>query len=177
MLCFFDVFLGLVSHFDDITVRSMRALYSTTEEWDKLVRESGGSSSLKNLNNAGLPLSVETEKKILLAFQTLIKIELNEKETTVEEDIKILSEFEDSKLRNSVNNGNKKNKKEKVAKTGFAGNEKENEILLEKSVVNKIERELEIDPSGYYSDGEFAALTFRIEKKKILLDALEKAEI
>ena len=100
-----------------------------------------------------------------------------EKETTVEEDIKILSEFEDSKLRNSVNNGNQKNKKEKVAKTGFAGNEKENEILLEKSVVNKIERELEIDPSGYYSDGEFAALTFRIEKKKILLDALEKAEI
>ena len=85
-------FLGLVSHFDDITVRSMRALYSTTEEWDKLVRESGGSSSLKNLNNAGLPLSVETEKKILLAFQTLIKIELNEKETTGEEDIKILSE-------------------------------------------------------------------------------------
>ena len=30
--------LGLVSHFDDITVRSMRALYSTEEEWYTLVK-------------------------------------------------------------------------------------------------------------------------------------------
>ena len=65
-------------------------------------------------------------------------------------------------------------------KKGFAGKDKgdnEKDSSSEKIQINKIDRELEIDPSGFYSDGEFAALTFRIEKKKILFDALEIAEI
>ena len=168
--------LGLVSHFDDITVRSMRALYSTEEEWYTLVKQSGGDKNLKSLNNVGLPLSQATEKKIFTALRTMIKLELDEKETSLSEDMKLLEEYENVRAKG----GNKKNKKEKnVMKKGFAGKDKEIEkdSSLEKIQMNKIERELEVDPSGFYGDGEFAALTFRIEKKKILLDALEKVEI
>lgn len=174
--CFYLFSIGLASHFDDISVRSMRALYSTTDEWNTLIKQSGGEKELKSLNNVGLPLSKETEKKIFTAFQTMIKLELEEKETSLEEDIVLLAENENTRSKS----GDKKNRKDKnIMKKGFAGKEKENEkdILIEKTQMNKIERELDVDPSGFYSDGEFAALTFRIEKKKILLDALEKTEI
>ena len=155
----------------------MRALYSTEEEWSTLVKESGGDKNLKSLNNVGLPLSKATEKRIFTALRTMIKLELDEKETSLSEDMELLVEYENVRSKG----GNKKNRKEKtVMKKGFAGKDKgenEKDSSSEKIQINKIERELEVDPSGFYSDGEFAALTFRVEKKKILSDALEIAEI
>lgn len=49
---------SIISHFDDITVRSIRALYSSPQEWDLLVKQSGDSGTLQNLNRLGMHLCI-----------------------------------------------------------------------------------------------------------------------
>lgn len=182
---------GLITHFDDITVRSMRALYSSEEEWDTLVKQSGGSADLKSLNNLGTPLSASTEDKVSKALNALVRLELSRKPTSVEDDIKELEEL--VSRQNVVGKKSKggvsiREKKEKdISRKGFGGKaeivdvlevedmaerEREKKILVKK--VEKSDISVEIDPSGFYNDIEFAALTFRIQKKNLLLDALAK---
>jgi Rubisco LSMT substrate-binding len=171
---------GLASHFDDVTVRSMRALYCTAEEWNTLVKQSGGTSDLMSLNNAGVPLSADTEAKIFKAFSALLRLELAEKPTSLEEDMIALSEL--NNRQNIVSNKESLKAKKGVttsSKKGFQSQQLEEEKIDSGEVLKKIVKKkdsVEIDPSGFYSDGEFAALTFRIEKKKILMDALLKSE-
>jgi Rubisco LSMT substrate-binding len=175
----FDFIVGLASHFDDVTVRSMRALYCTTEEWNTLVKQSGGTSDLMSLNNAGVPLSADTEAKIFKAFNALLRLELAEKPTSLDEDMAALSEL--NKKENVVTSKDSLKAKKSVttsSKKGFQSQQLEEEKIdseILKKIVNKKDS-VEVDPSGFYSDGEFAALTFRIEKKKILMDALLKSE-
>ena len=170
---------GLASHFDDVTVRSMRALYSTTDEWNALVKQSGSNTDLRSLNNAGVPLSAETERRIYSAFTTLIRLELAEKSTSIEADMVSLSEL--SSKQNTVSSKDSIKGKKGIttsSKKGFQSpqldEEKVDTEIIKKTVKNK--DMLEVDPSGFYSDGEYAALTFRIEKKKILMDALLKLD-
>lgn len=171
---------GLASHFDDVTVRSMRALYSTTDEWNALVKQSGGNTDLRSLNNAGVPLSAETERKIYSAFTTLIRLELAEKPTSIEEDMVSLLEF--SNKQNTVSSKNSIKGKKGITtspKKGFQSPQQLDEEKVDTEVIKKVVKNkdtLEVDPSGFYSDGNYAALTFRIEKKKILMDALLKLE-
>jgi Rubisco LSMT substrate-binding len=174
----FDYFEGLASHFDDVTVRSMRALYCTTEEWNTLVKQSGGTSDLMSLNNAGVPLSADTEAKIFKAFNALLRLELAEKPTSLDEDMIALSELNNKQ--NIVTSKDSLKGKKGVttsSKKGFQSQQLEDE-KIDSEVLKKIVKKkdsVEVDPSGFYSDGEFAALTFRIEKKKILMDALLKS--
>lgn len=160
---------NIISHFDDITVRSIRALYSSPEEWDLLVKQSGDGSSLQTLNRLGVSLSSTTEQNIASVMYSLIRLELQEKATTVEEDAQLLLGLEKLRI------GNVQTKKLDIEtkktvepnKKGF-GDEKQVKNLKTKTLQLK---EVKIDPSGYYRDQDFAALTFRMEKKKILLEA------
>lgn len=170
---------GLASHFDDVTVRSIRALYSTTDEWNTLVKQSGGNTDLRSLNNAGVLLSAETERKIYSAFSALIRLELAEKPTSIEEDMVSLLEL-NNKQNTASSKDSIKGKKgiTTSSKKGFQSQQLDEE-KVDTEVIKKIVKNkdtLEVDPSGFYSDGEYAALTFRIEKKKILMDALLKLE-
>lgn len=181
---------GLISHFDDITVRSMRALYSSAEEWDVIVKQSGGSSDLNSLNNLGTPLSADTEGKVSKALNALVRLELARKPTSVEDDVK---ELEGLVSKQSVNGKKSKgdsirDKKDKDAsRKGFGGKAEGADVVdgegageVEKRElakrIEKKENSAELDPSGFYNDIEFAALTFRIQKKNLLLDALTKSE-
>ena len=174
---------GLASHFDDITVRSMRALYCSTTEWKELVKLSGGTSSLKSLNNAGARLSAETEMTVNKALQSLIRIELAEKVTTLEEDNLELSELESSRFsaasgKKGKNDSTKERKEKDTMKKGFGSkSDSETDTVKIDTAIRSDKREasVEVDPSGIYSDGDYAALTFRIQKKKILIDALLEA--
>ena len=176
---YYNTVEGLASHFDDVTVRSMRALYSTTDEWNALVKQSGGNSDLRSLNNAGLPLSAETEGKVYSALNALIRLELAEKPTSLEEDMGALREL--NNRQNVVNVKDSLKAKKGVTtspKKGFQSQQLDEE-KVDVEVLKKIVKNtdsVEVDPSGFYSDGEYAALTFRIEKKKILVDALLKLE-
>ena len=143
---------------------------------------SGGSSSLKSLNNAGAKLSAETEMTVNKALQSLIRIELAEKVTTLEEDNLELSELESSRMSAASAKRGKydttKERKEKDAtKKGFGSKtDSETDTVKVDTAIRSDRREasIEVDPSGIYSDGDFAALTFRIQKKKILIDALQE---
>jgi hypothetical protein len=103
---------------------------------------------------------------------SLIRLELQEKSTTLEEDAELLTTLENlqrgtqSKKLEIEPKKIESNKKIK----GF-GDEKPSKNLKTKILPQK---DMKIDPSGYYRDQDFAALTFRIEKKKILTEALSK---
>ena len=49
---------GLLARFDDVTVRALRALFATEEEWKSI-------GTLKNMENLNKPLSMETEESWL----------------------------------------------------------------------------------------------------------------
>ena len=157
----------------------MRALYSTTDEWNALVKQTGSTSDLRSLNNAGVPLSAETEAKIFNALNVLIRLELAEKPTSLEDDMVSLLELNDRQ--NIVSSKDSRKVKKGVPtspKKGFQSQQLDDEkvdVEVLKKIV-KYEDTVKVDPSGFYSDGEYAALTFRIEKKKILVDALLKLE-
>jgi hypothetical protein len=162
---------SITSHFDDITVRSMRALYSTPTEWDLLVKESGG-GGLQNLNRLGVPLSDSTEKSLVAVLTAIIRLELSEKETSFEEDSQLLRQLQSNVNKNKIDKIDKIDLKKldnEENKKGFGSSKEKVKSKSKTSLQDKVA----IDPSGSYSDLQFTALTFRIEKKKILMEALE----
>lgn len=76
----------LLNHFDDITVRAMRALYCTPEEWQKL-------GTLTSLDALGVPLSSSTEKAVATALADIVRFELSAKATTLEDDMALLAQL------------------------------------------------------------------------------------
>jgi hypothetical protein len=181
---------GLISHFDDITVRSMRALYSSAEEWDALVKQSGGTSDLNSLNNLGTPLSAGTEGKVSKALGALVHLELARKPTSVEEDVKELDELAGRQSvtgKKSKGDSIREKKEKDISRKGFGGKADVADFVQGEGAGEGDKRELvkrmeikensaELDPSGFYNDIEFAALTFRIQKKNLLLEALAMSE-
>jgi hypothetical protein len=172
----------------------MRALYSSAEEWDALVKQSGGTSDLNSLNNLGTPLSASTEGKVSNALGTLVRLELARKPTIMEEDVKELDDLigrqrqrQSGSAKKSKGDSMREKKDKDVSRKGFGGKEEgadvvegegagegEKRELLQR--IEKQENSAELDPSGFYNDIEFAALTFRIQKKSLLLDALAMSE-
>lgn len=123
--------------YDDISVRCLRALYSTTDEWNSL--------KLDSLERLGVTLSSETENKVEKACATIAQLELESKPTSIQDDLITLKELN--------NNDNSK---------GFSSNKITNNIK---------NNDDDIDPSGVFKDSKIAALSFCIEKKKLLLEA------
>ena len=135
---------GLIDNFDDITVRAMRALYSSPEEWEQIVV----SGQLPSLDNLGTVLSTKTEQAITIALADILRLELQQKTTTLDDDMQIINDM-----------------RVKIAQS--SSNDKDS-VMSNSSA---------LDPSGLYSSSDFAALSFRIQKKKILSDALQKASL
>ena len=77
---------SVTSRFDELSVRAVRALYSSPAEWEQAF-SSSLSSSTYNLDRLGSPLSRETERKVEAALRSLLSAELAAKPTTLEEDV------------------------------------------------------------------------------------------
>lgn len=117
--------------FDEVTVRTVRALVCTSSEWTAL---EAGNSAL-SLEALATPLSPATEDKILEVLRVFATNELASKPTTLADDLETRS----------------------TALSSSRDNYKE---------LNTV------DPSGVFSDSFVAALSFRIEKKRLLEEIL-----
>jgi hypothetical protein len=137
----------LTDNFDDITIRAMRALYSSPEEWNLIVGDGG---SLSSLDTLGTPLSATTEQTVSIALRDVIRMELSQKSTPLEEDLQLKET-----MRNQGPSPSPDSK-------GFG----------EKRLKAPM-RSMSTNPSGLYSYNGFAALSFRIEKKILLQNALD----
>ena len=113
---------SLTDKFDDVTVRALRVLYSSSEEWDAL----GAAGRLASLDALGAPLSAQTEKMVTIALSDIVRLELQEKATSLEDDLAKLQQLRAAAA-----------------------------------------------PVAPYSD--VAAVAFRVQKKKLLSDALKSA--
>ena len=138
---------GITDNFDDITVRAMRALYSSPEEWEQITIN----GQVPSLDNLGTVLSTNTEQAISIALTDILRLELQQKTTSLDEDMRIMNDMRVKITTISQPSSNDK------------------EFVMSKSSA--------LDPSGMYSSSDFAALSFRIQKKKILSDALQKTSL
>jgi len=132
---------GTIARFDSVTSRAVRALYASPAEWQALVSSADG--KIGNLERLGTLLSPQTEAMVAQALRKLASCELASKATTIEQDEGFLL---------SKSGG--------VTK-GFGG--------VGSGIVPG--REAAAGPSGSFSDALTAAITFRIEKKKLLREA------
>lgn len=126
----------ILNHVDEITLRSLRLLYSTEIEWKSIIQK----PTYEILEYLELELSELTELKISKAIKEIIMIELNSKETSIEQDITELSRLQ----------------KSDPIKKGFS----EQKSNLSSKITS--------NPSGIFERRDLSALTFRIEKKNLL---------
>jgi len=85
------------SHFDDVTVRSLRALLCSTDEWRLLFP--GPSTTAEEevtLERLGPPRSVETERLVAAALAMILRMELEDKPTTLVDDVSLLAALQAS---------------------------------------------------------------------------------
>ena len=75
---------SILAYFDDVTVRSCRALLCSPEEWQSMNPANG-------LQATAAPLSYETESKIESLLRELCRCELYSKPTTLDQDVKFLT--------------------------------------------------------------------------------------
>jgi hypothetical protein len=136
-----DTVQGINSRFDDVTVRTLRALYASESEWNSLV---DNGNNLRNLEKLGQTLSADTEAAIASALRAFAAMELRNKKTTLEADVKLLQTLQGG----SSTTG------------GFSSTSKE-----------KADSRTGITPSGVFEDATICAVAFRVEKKSLLSDA------
>lgn len=152
--------------FDDVTVRSLRLFFASTEEWLSVVKVTGGgASSPLSLGTLGVPLSAATEARVNHALRLFAQYELQSKPTALEEDYAILASLDASSgsAEGSTERAVASSKKPKGGGRGKGG-------FGQKSDGEKVAAPV-MDPSGKYSDEYFTAVNFRIEKKKLLVEA------
>jgi hypothetical protein len=142
---------SITQHFDDVTVRCMRAFLCTESEWMSITSSSGGVASLKNLD---LSLSSETEVKVSQALCCLARLELASKPTSLDEDLATLTRLENPSSASQSERGFSKDSKPKKATTSASN-------------------VTPVDPSGSFRDSEYAITAFRIEKKRLLAEAID----
>lgn len=136
-----DKELDARNHFDAITVRCLRMLYASTDEWSNISQMDSG-TIIQRLEN---PLLMETETKLKKALEAIISTELEDKSSKLSEDIQALNIGEENQT--SGFSKSKKNKKgDKV-----------------------------VDPSGEYVDSKRTILRFRIAKKTLLNQFINKS--
>lgn len=153
---------GVSSHFDDITVRSLRALLCSPEEWrllfpsysaagdkDEEKKDEDDEKEKVSLERLGLPGSPETERLVSAALAMILSMELEGKPTTLTEDLSSLASLQASSSppRATAAPGD-------VAAGGGG------------------EQEEEVNPSGRFSIVELSTLKFRIEKKMLLQEGI-----
>ena len=136
-----DTVQGINSRFDDVTVRTLRALYASESEWNSLV---DNGNNLRNLEKLGQTLSADTEAAIASALRAFAAMELRNKKTTLEADVKLLQTLQGG----SSTTG------------GFSSTSKE-----------KADSSTGVTPSGVFEDAAICAVAFRVEKKSLLSDA------
>jgi len=144
--------------FDDVSTRCLRALYASAQEW-QLVTDSRGMLALDALH---APLSAQTEKAVRRAQGQLAQLELESKASRLEDD--------EAQLRVMVS-GRSKDKSGGVVgsfSVGFGGESPSKVVERAKSSVRTAST---VDPSGRFKDTLYTAVAFRIEKKKLLLEA------
>ena len=137
---------GTIARFDSVTTRSLRALYSSQAEWAELVASSG---RIGNLERLGAPLSPQTEKLVASALRSLASLELASKPTTLEEDVALLGGSKGGVSRKKGNKGFSSSSGDAASDATAAPN-----------------------PSGPYQDAVYSAISFRIEKKRLLGEAM-----
>lgn len=139
-----------IRFFDDVAVRSMRALLSSEQEWQQLC-PGGSLASLRALDEG---LSIATERKLAAALSMIARLELASKETTLDADLAALDALK----------GGEAAGEQQPAK-GFKSQEREGRKKPPRAVRTTV------DPSGDFQSKLFTALSFRIEKKTLLLEA------
>lgn len=153
---------GIISCFDDVTVRALRALYATDAEWASF----GG---LGNVQALGKRLSAETEESVAAALRAFCRLELRDKPTSLQEDQAMLLAYSERKMSTAA--GEKvvrMNGMDGVASDAAASKDKG--FAATKPKNGKKDKSAVMDPSGLYRDALVSALVFRIEKKKLLTD-------
>ena len=171
-----------MSRFDDVSVRTLRALYCNEQEWAALTSLGGsgsrlGNNNLRNLDGLGQPLSAATELSVESALKSLCRLELEDKATSLQVDAAWLGKGSSSSS-SSSSEGAMEN-----AKKGFGDRDSEREKTggqqkgrgrKGSSSSSKGVQKVEMDPSGSFSDSMRSAVLFRMEKKRLLLAAAEE---
>lgn len=130
------------SHFDDVTVRSLRALLCSPDEWRSLFPDPSTAQEEASLERLGLPGCPETERLVAAALAMILRLELEGKPTTLAEDLSSLASFQAS------------SSPAISPRTAAAVGEQE------------------VNPSGRFSVVELSTLKFRIEKKMLLQEGI-----
>ena len=145
----------LLLHYDDVTVRAMRAFLCSPAEWELKMSDKEDSFTLRGLE---VPMSMETEQKLVCALRKVAALELSSKATTLEDDMAAISIRKDSSLQTtSLGFESKKIKK------GVAEQKARKGAIFESP-----------DPSGIYRDRVYSATIFRMEKKGLLAHAADR---
>lgn len=136
------------SRFDDITVRSLRALLCSPDEWRLLFPSSSSSSADEeaSLERLGVPGSSETERLVNAALAMILRMELEGKPTTLAEDLSLLATLQASSPSPTAT----------AASTATAA----------------LQGEQAVNPSGRFSIVQLSTLQFRIEKKILLQEGI-----
>lgn len=142
---------GTIARFDSVTTRAIRALYASGAEWAEIT---GGSNKIGNLEKLGAPLSGATEAAVASVLRCLARLELASKPTSMEDDIKTLSSLRASGSSGQTSTSGSGKKGFSSQTTSTAGSDV-----------------TATNPSGRYQNAVFAAINFRIEKKKLLAEA------
>mmetsp|Transcript_31311 Transcript_31311/g.52361 ORF Transcript_31311/g.52361 Transcript_31311/m.52361 type:complete len:678 (+) Transcript_31311:58-2091(+) len=170
---------SIVEKFDDVTVRAMRALYCSPQEWDSRVMTAtgtGNSGSKPTLESLGAPACAETEALVARALRALAAAELNGKATTLEEDTtQLQEEVEVTQRLLPVDNGAQQQggggdggSRSSSSSNGETGKSKGFGVNSSSSSATAA------DPSGLYGRSTKASiLAFRVQKKLLLREAIE----
>ena len=79
---------SLTRHFDELSVRCLRALYSSADEWQSICTTN---DQLLTLDKLGQALSPDTESKVFMALKNIASQELSKKKSTIDEDYQLLA--------------------------------------------------------------------------------------
>jgi hypothetical protein len=142
---------GVIGGFDEITVRFLRGFLATPAEWQRLIKL----PIAEIMQVLGSPLSNEPLLKSVL--KAIAAIELNSKPTDLSHDM--------ATLKTALTFGKSVTETKSTAR-GFLTETTESKNTKSKNKTKGW------DPSGIYADSLVTALTFRIQKKKILNDLI-----
>ena len=146
---------------DDVTVRCMRAMVATSEEWTQIC---GGNGRYLDMKNLGTPLSEATEKIGMEALAALAQCELDSYESTLNEDLICLKSLHDGG--SNLTNMSKNRKKKENTSVGFGKERAESTTTTATTAATA--SSIVATPSGSFEDMKYTAIAFRVEKKKLL---------
>ena len=133
---------SITRHFDELSVRCLRALYSSSIEWQSICTVD---NQLMTLDKLGQALSSETELKVSMALKNIASQELSKKRSSINEDHQLLA---------NLSNKNGFSKSKQVSKNGVKSDGEANNGVKSSGETSALA----------------TAIEFRIEKKKMLTE-------